>query len=139
MAASTLIFFGALLAPAVPPAGFGNVTCEGLYAQHLQGICTDNREAIFRSFTNVLVKSDRQGRVLKTVPVASHHGDLLKTDSEFRLLGKYSWNASLGIVALPDGRVLSARGTRCRVVGCTGNAVLVEADPKKGLAIGRRE
>lgn len=52
------------------------VNCEGTYPRHLQGVCTDER-AIYWSFTTTLVKTDMQGRVLKKIPVASHHGDLV--------------------------------------------------------------
>ncbi len=52
-----------------------NVTCEGTYPHHLQGVCSD-RSAIYWSFTTTLVKTDLEGRLLKKVPVANHHGDL---------------------------------------------------------------
>jgi hypothetical protein len=54
---------------------FRDVACEGTYAHHLQGICTD-QESVYWSFTTTLVKTDREGSVLKKVPVANHHGDL---------------------------------------------------------------
>lgn len=57
-------------------ADFQPVTCEGTYPHHLQGVCTDEKDAIFWSFTTKLVKTDRFGRVVKVVDVASHHGDL---------------------------------------------------------------
>ncbi len=47
---------------------FGPVACEGTYPRHLQGICTDERETIYWSFTDVLVKTDLAGKVLKKVP-----------------------------------------------------------------------
>lgn len=50
--------------------------CEGSYPRHLQGICTNNRDAIYWCWTDALVKTDAQGRILKQVPVADHHGDL---------------------------------------------------------------
>lgn len=56
--------------------GFGAVACEGFYPHHLQGVCTDDKDAIFWSFTTELVKTDRSGKVLKKVPVGNHHGDL---------------------------------------------------------------
>ena len=55
---------------------FGNVKCEGDYKHHLQGVCTDERDAIFWSFTTDFVKTDQQGKVLKKVEVANHHGDV---------------------------------------------------------------
>jgi len=50
--------------------------CEGDYGGHLQGVCTDEREAIYWSFTTEMVKTDRLGKILKRVPAVSHHGDL---------------------------------------------------------------
>jgi hypothetical protein len=55
---------------------FHNVACEGDYQHHLQGVCTNETDAIYWSFTTALVKTNRLGRVLKNVPVANHHGDL---------------------------------------------------------------
>lgn len=69
---------GALLFAAVAASAteFRATSCEGAYPRHLQGICTDEREAIYWCWTDVLVKTDAQGRILKRVPVANHHGDL---------------------------------------------------------------
>ena len=62
---------------AAPQEGsFSNVQCEGQYRCHLQGICTDDKAAIYWCFTDNLVKTNRSGKVLKQVPVAMHHGDL---------------------------------------------------------------
>jgi len=65
--------FGLVLtaAEAFPPA-----TCEGTYPHHLQGICTNDKDAIYWCWTDFLVKTDTDGRVLKKVPVATHHGPL---------------------------------------------------------------
>lgn len=60
----------------VPTGGFQAVTCEGSYAHHLQGVCRDDQDSIFWSFTTKLVKTDRAGKVLEQVDVANHHGDL---------------------------------------------------------------
>lgn len=57
-------------------ADFQPVTCEGTYPHHLQGVCTDEKDSIFWSFTTKLVKTDRSGKVVKQVDVANHHGDL---------------------------------------------------------------
>lgn len=54
---------------------FGPVICDGSYQHHLQGICVGKSE-IYWSFTTTLVRTDLQGRVLKRVAVANHHGDL---------------------------------------------------------------
>ena len=61
---------------AVTIADFGVVECEGDYQHHLQGVCTNESDAVYWSFTTDLVKSDHRGRVLKSVPVVNHHGDL---------------------------------------------------------------
>lgn len=53
-----------------------NVSCEGTYRHHLQGLCTDGENAIFWSFTTTLVKTDNKGQILKKIPVVNHHGDL---------------------------------------------------------------
>lgn len=61
----------ATLSAAEPP----DVTCAGTYSHHLQGICT-GPDALYWCFTTQLVKTDRDGKVQKQVPVANHHGDL---------------------------------------------------------------
>jgi len=55
---------------------FRATTCEGVYPRHLQGICTNDRDAIYWSWTDALVKTDLRGKVLRRVAVANHHGDL---------------------------------------------------------------
>jgi len=241
--------------PARAADPFKNVTCEGTYRQHLQGVCTDEKGSIFWCFTDVLVKTDPEGRVVKKIPVASHHGDLcyyngklyvavnlgqfnnpqgkadswvyvyraddlaevarhktpevvygaggiayhdrhfivigglpigvdenyayeydgefrfikrhviksgytlmgiqtaaysggfwwfgcygkpqvlLKTDESFRLVGKYTFDCSLGIVGLVDGNFLVARGKYLPGKGHTASVVVAQADPTKGLMI----
>lgn len=61
---------------------FANVRCEGTYRHHLQGICTDDTDSIFWSFTSTIVKTDAKGKVLKKVEVKSHHGDLCFYDGK---------------------------------------------------------
>lgn len=56
------------------PVG-ADIVCEGAYGGHLQGLAAD-AQAIYWSFTVALVKTDWNGKVLKSVPVPSHHGDL---------------------------------------------------------------
>lgn len=234
---------------------FKAVQCEGLYPRHLQGICTDDRDALYWCFTDVLIKTDLEGRVLKQVKVANHHGDLcfqngkvyvavnlgkfnqppgradswvyvydaedlkelarhrtpelvhgaggiawhdgrflvvgglpagveenylyqydasfhflrrhvlasgstrmgiqtaafadgfwwfgcygkppilLKADPDFKLVGKYKFDAGLGIVGLPDGRFLIARGAGKQPPGLIGRLVVAEADKKAGLVV----
>lgn len=74
------VLFLALTLIGIPAAraadAFYPVACEGTYPRHLQGFCTDDKDAIYWCWTDFLVKSDANGRVLKKVPVANHHGDL---------------------------------------------------------------
>lgn len=65
-----------LTATAAIAADFQPVTCEGTYPHHLQGVCTDEKDAIFWCFTTKMVKTDRTGKITKQVDVANHHGDL---------------------------------------------------------------
>ncbi|WP_438479838.1 hypothetical protein [Oleiharenicola lentus] len=57
-------------------SAFVATDCEGVYPQHLQGVCTDERETIYWSWTDQLVKTDRHGKILRKVAVEFHHGDL---------------------------------------------------------------
>ncbi len=76
------IFLGLLIPCGVARAGeslplaFEPVACEGHYRHHLQGVSTNDRDAIYWCFTTVLVKTDRTGKVLAQIEVGSHHGDL---------------------------------------------------------------
>lgn len=67
-------------APAAPAATFRAVTCQQAFADHLQGICTNDRDAIYWSFTDALVKTDLAGHVQIQKSVPSHHGDLCLHD-----------------------------------------------------------
>lgn len=72
---------------------FRATTCEGAYPRHLQGFCTDGRDAIYWCWTDALVKTDTNGRILKQVPVANHHGDLCYHDGRVYVatnLGKFN-------------------------------------------------
>lgn len=72
---------------------FGPVTSEGRYRRHLQGFCTDQRASIYWCWTDVLVKTDAQGRVLARRDVANHHGDLCYADGRIYVavnLGKFN-------------------------------------------------
>ena len=85
-------------AGAVAAADLRAVTCEGSYPHHLQGVCTDGKDAIFWSFTTKLVKTDLDGKVVKVVDVASHHGDLCIQD------GKVYVAVNLGSFNHPMGK-----------------------------------
>ena len=72
---------------------FRAVQCEGTYRHHLQGICTNEKDAIYWSFTTELVKTDTNGKVLNKVAVANHHGDLCHVDGKVYVavnLGKFN-------------------------------------------------
>ncbi|WDQ16979.1 hypothetical protein [Rhodopirellula sp. P2] len=74
-----------------PTASF-QVTCEGTYPHHLQGVCIGGT-SIYWSFTTTLVKTDQQGKLLKKIPVANHHGDLCFRDGKIYVavnLGKFN-------------------------------------------------
>ncbi len=50
--------------------------CEGTYPIHVQGVCMDTGQNFYWSWTDALVKTDQQGKILKQIEVAWHHGDL---------------------------------------------------------------
>lgn len=58
---------------------------------------------------------------------------LLVTDEKFQLKGRYEYNCSLGIVALPDGRFLSATGGKTAEGKQTGKARYVVPDQERGF------
>ena len=100
-------FVTAVNLPAAEPASssafqlaeqFQPAACEGVYPNHLQGICTDERNAIFWSWTDALVKTDLQGHILKQVKAPTHQGDLCYRD------GKIYVAVNLGKFNLPAGR-----------------------------------
>ena len=57
------------------------IVCGGVYPGHVQGLDMDE-EHIYWSFTTTLVKTDRQGKVLKTVKVPYHHGGITVFDGK---------------------------------------------------------
>jgi hypothetical protein len=56
------------------------VVCDGQHEYHLQGIATNAVDAIYWSFTTVVVKTDLDGNVLAEVEGPYHHGDLCYHD-----------------------------------------------------------
>lgn len=58
---------------------------------------------------------------------------LLVTDADFRMLGRYEFDCSLGIAGLPDGRLYAAGGACHGSAGCTGNARPAVPDADAGL------
>ncbi|MBA63181.1 MAG: hypothetical protein CMJ76_12555 [Planctomycetaceae bacterium] len=65
------------------------IRCEGVYPHHLQGVCQDADGNLYWSFTTTLVKTDFQGKVLKKIKVASHHGDLCYVDGRLFVAVNY--------------------------------------------------
>ena len=83
---------GVLFATSLSAAEFRNVTCEGTYPHHLQGVCVD-ADAIYWCFTTTLVKTTQDGKILKQIPVENHHGDLCWHDGQLYValnLGKFN-------------------------------------------------
>ena len=74
------------------------VGLSGVYPGHLQGVCINERDAIYWSMTTDLVKTDVSGNVVRRVAVPSHHGDLCHVD------GKIYVAVNLGLFNDPEGR-----------------------------------
>ena len=98
MRIATILLTTILLVGSSVRADFKPVVCEGDYAQHLQGVCTDEKEASYWSFTTKLVKTDRDGKLVKQIDVASHHGDLCFYE------GKVYVAVNLGKFNDPEGK-----------------------------------
>lgn len=64
--------------------------CEGVYPHHLQGFAADD-EAIYWSFTSVLMKSDLTGKKILEVNVPSHHGDCCVVDGKLYVATHLNW------------------------------------------------
>jgi hypothetical protein len=77
------------------------IVCEGAYPKHLQGVCSNDRDALYWSFTVDLVKTDLRGKVIRRIPVADHHGDLCYHD------GKLYVAVNLGAFNQPAGQAQS--------------------------------
>lgn len=58
---------------------------------------------------------------------------LLVTDKDFKMLGRYEFDCSLGIQGLPHGRLLSASGQCSKDTGCVGSVGLAAPNKKTGL------
>lgn len=84
-------------APQFKARFFGQIVCEGAYPGHLQGVAA-HEDAIYWSFTTVLVKTDGKGKLLKKIAVPNHHGDLCCHD------GKVYVAVNLGPFNDPAGR-----------------------------------
>ncbi|MBR4673591.1 MAG: hypothetical protein IKP00_03925 [Victivallales bacterium] len=67
-----ILLFALIVVSAVVTAK--TITCEGTYKGHLQGIDSDG-QFIYWSFTNAIVKTDMEGKVLIKVDALRHSGD----------------------------------------------------------------
>lgn len=89
-AASFLLLPTADLKAEIP---FEPVTCEGSYPRHVQGVCTNGQDALYWSWTESLVKTDLQGKILKKAAAPDHQGDLCHHDGKLYVavnLGKFN-------------------------------------------------
>jgi hypothetical protein len=85
-----LVAFSLLFLPFTTSA---DITCEGSYGGHLQGIALEPNRAVYWSFTVALVKTDLDGRLLKRIEVPTHHGDLTYQQGKLYVavnLGKFN-------------------------------------------------
>lgn len=60
---------------------------------------------------------------------------LLTTTPDFRPLGRFEFNVSLGITEVPDGRIFGALGPCSPGKGCEGSLRVLEPDPDTGLRV----
>ena len=60
---------------------------------------------------------------------------LLRADEQFRLTGRWEFDASYGLDALPDGRILVGRNVNLKGTGNAGRLVIGRADPVKGVRL----
>jgi len=61
------------------------VSLSGVYPGHLQGVCTNDRDAIYWSMTTDLVKTDASGNIVRRIAVPSHHGDLCHVEGRIHV------------------------------------------------------
>jgi hypothetical protein len=59
----------------------------------------------------------------------------LKTDSDFKMLGRYEFDCSLGIVGIAKDRLLFAKGPKTPDGRCLGSLHIARPDDKKGLVL----
>ncbi|CAN5321524.1 hypothetical protein BH09PSE1_BH09PSE1_08420 [soil metagenome] len=70
----------------------------GVYPGHLQGVCTNDRDAVYWSMTTNIVKTDVYGTVVRQIAVPSHHGDLCHVE------GRLYVAVNLGLFNDPEKR-----------------------------------
>ncbi len=59
----------------------------------------------------------------------------LKTDADFKMLGRYEFDCSLGIVGISKDRLLIAKGPKTPTGRCLGSLHLARPDKKRGLVL----
>ena len=101
-------------------------------------------DAKFRFLRKHVIKSDWTRLGIQT---ATYHDDawwfgcygspaiLLKTDDKFKMLGRYEFDCSLGIVGVAKDRLLVAKGPRTEQGRCLGSLHLAHPDKKRGLML----
>ncbi|OGV66550.1 MAG: hypothetical protein A3K19_23845 [Lentisphaerae bacterium RIFOXYB12_FULL_65_16] len=83
---------GVILAQELPPAEI--VSGDAKYAGHLQGICCDE-DAVYWSFTAVILKTDYAGKTLLEVPISAHAGDICMHDGKIYIAQALSGKADI--------------------------------------------
>ncbi len=87
----------ALAAAALPTAVLAavpdEIICEGIYPGHLQGVATNGVDAIYWSFTTVVVKTDLQGKIIARVEGPTHHGDCCWAEGKLHVAWSNQFNA----------------------------------------------
>ena len=79
-------------------AAVSGIALSGVYSGHLQGVCTNDRDAVYWSMTTRLMKTDVSGDILRQVEVPTHHGDLCHVD------GRIYVAVNLGLFNDPEKR-----------------------------------
>ena len=91
------LVFGCLISAMDVSEAVELVRCDGIYPHHLQGVCQDPAGNLYWSYTTTLVKTDSQGKLLKKVDVANHHGDLCYVEGQLFVAVNYGqFNNPLG-------------------------------------------
>lgn len=71
----------------------GGIACEGAYKGHLQGICLDDENNIYWSWTDAIVRTDATGKITAKIAAPSHQGDLCYREGKIYVavnLGKFN-------------------------------------------------
>jgi hypothetical protein len=114
--------------------------CEGSYPRHVQGACSNGRDAIYWSWTDALVKTDLAGKLLKHVPADNHQGDLCHHNGKIYVavnLGKFNQPAGKADswVYIYDADTLAELG-RQRVPELVHGAGGMACDGRRFLIVG---